>query len=120
MKKIIALILILMCIYSYAMGEAPATPTDLQECEVEIILQPTVTIWSDRQPIMQEGEVVTLYSKVENTEGWIIKYQWEWGMDGIFTTIPEATEPTYSFIATKESLALDYRLIIYFKRDCNN
>ena len=118
MKRFIILIITLCMLYSSVFAEA--TPTDLQECEVEIILQPIVTIWSDRQPIMQEGEVVTLYSKVENTEGWIIKYQWECGTNGIFIAIPEATEPTYSFIATKESLALDYRLIIYFMRERGN
>lgn len=31
MKKIIALILIFMCIYSCAIGEEPATPTDLED-----------------------------------------------------------------------------------------
>lgn len=112
MKRFIILIITLCMLYSSVFAEA--TPTDLQE------IQPTVTIWSDRKPIMQKDEVVTLYSKVENTEGWIIKYQWECGTNDIFIAIPEATEPTYSFIATKESLALDYRLIIYFKHEWGN
>ena len=68
----------------------------------------------------QEGKNLPVVHCVENTEGWIIKYQWEYGTNGIFIAIPEATEPTYSFIATKESLALDYRLIIYFMRERGN
>ena len=113
MKKLMALLLVLFCLFGTAISESPATPTDL--APKIMLTKPTVIIWDDRKPIMMVGEIITLYSKVENTDGWIIRYQWEQGKDGIFEEILDATEATYSFPATVESIQKDYRLVIYYK-----
>ena len=118
MKRLFTLI-ILICVLVLSMSvyaEMPATPNDLYvESEPESVPEleltpqpeprpPTVRIWKECPEVVPIGYIVTFYSEVQYTEGWIIKYQWERGKDGVFEDIPGEKEPTYSFPDKIESV----------------
>ena len=120
MKRLLILIFSLFFICT---ALAESTPTDLMPTEPQVedilpeLIPPTVEIWGDYKSVIMEGETITLYSKVEHTEGWIIQYQWQSGTNDIFNDISGATNSTYSFIANTQTLALDYRLVVHYKYD---
>ena len=123
-KLICALIIIIAvcCVVVVAYAEV-VTPTDLVEVEekVDVVediirLAPTVHIYWDAQPIMYEGDEVHIYSEITNGEYWELSYQWYYSEDMIeWKPIPDATEPIYTFYATKESLSYGYRLTVSYR-----
>ena len=59
MKKLIALLLCFVCLFGYACGESPATPTDLEEFieleeddwgQIDIVFERKVYITIDKKP----------------------------------------------------------------------
>lgn len=126
MKKLFIFICIFILIGSMALAQTPATPTELHILESEAALAPTIEpvpepepptvhIWKECPPVVPIGYIITMYSEVQHTEGWIIEYQWERGKNGVFEDIPGANEPTYSFAASIESVSYLYRLTIYYR-----
>lgn len=134
--KIICLLITLICIvsiYNSAYAQGVATPTDLdpisfpeqviEETEPELVeepeiirIPPTVTVYWDAHPVMREGEEVHIYSIITNAEYWNLTYQWFYSIDGSnWILIPGATQPTYIFKATKETLSYSYRIEVTYR-----
>lgn len=117
--KIICFLVIAVCAISICgstRAEMPATPTDLVPLEPEIIrIPPTVTVYWDARPVMREGEEVHIYTVITNAEYWIFTYQWFYSTDSSnWILIPGATQPTYTFNATKETLSYSYRIEVTY------
>ncbi len=73
----------------------------------------SVTIFSNRRANMTEGETVTITSKLEGMDGYILTFQWQVDMGNGFQDIPGANNATYSYSASIETLNYGYRLVVY-------
>ena len=74
-----------------------------------------VTIFSSRRSVMTPGETVTLTCKLEGFEGYETYLQWEWDKGDGFEEIEGANGDSYSFAASVETLAYDWRLTVYYR-----
>ena len=120
MKKVIAFILVLLCLCCYARAEEwPATPTDLVEFddddqgEVTITFQREVYIDEPLNPVYI-GDTVTLTAILVNfKDDDVIRFYWQYAMnlpDWLF--IDGENEQTYTFILTEENYNYWYRVLV--------
>ncbi len=73
------------------------------------------TIFSDRRPVMTEGDIVTLTSRLEGFDGYELYFIWEVDKGSGFEEIPDSNYPTYSFEATAETLSWGWRLEVLYR-----
>ena len=120
MKKVIAFILVLLCLCCYARAEEwPATPTDLVEFddddwgEVTITFQREVYIDEPLNPVYI-GDTVTLTAILVNfKDDDVIRFYWQYAMnlpDWLF--IDGENEQTYTFTLTEENYNYWYRVLV--------
>ena len=120
MKKVIAFILVLLCLCCYARAEEwPATPTDLTEFddddwgEVTITFQREVYINEPLNPVYI-GDTVTLTAILVNfKDDDVIRFYWQYAMnlpDWLF--IDGENEQTYTFTLTEENYNYWYRVLV--------
>ena len=74
-----------------------------------------VTIFTSRKVVMEEGETVTLTSKLEGFEGLELMYIWKVNKGEGFEEVPGANEPTYSFEASAETLSWGWLLTVLYR-----
>ena len=74
-----------------------------------------VTIFSSRRSVMAPGETVTLTCKLEGFEGYETLLQWECDKGNGFEEVEGANGDSYSFAASIETLAYDWRLTVYYR-----
>ena len=95
--------------------KADAVKMGLIEAEEETEVQPKLTIFSSRRSVMEPGEIVFLTSLLEGLDGYTISYQWQWDRGNGFENIAGATSDSFAFEASVETLAYNWRLIVYFE-----
>ncbi len=95
--------------------KADAVKMGLIEAEEETEVQPKLTIFSSRRSVMEPGEIVFLTSLLEGLDGYTISYQWQWDRGNGFEDIAGATSDSFAFEASVETLAYNWRLIVYFE-----
>ena len=112
-KKIIAFIL-LLCIPLLSFADELTSPSITINTQLEIPKE--VKIRSDARITMYVNEQITLYAELSGFDGISVTYQWQYDKrDGNgFVNIPNATNATYSFLATDETINCDYRVIVYY------
>ena len=93
--------------------EGTQTPEN-QEPEVPENVPKRVTIFSSRRDEVAEGEVIELTSVLEGFDGLEPHFQWQVdrGTGAGWEDVRGATRPTHSFIANKETILYDWRLIV--------
>ncbi len=91
----------------------PKTDEDEKPGEDECPIK--VTIFTSRRAVMEPGETVTLTSKIEGSEGYEIKLQWQWDRGNGFEDVPGANEDHYSFEASIETLSYSWQLVVYYR-----
>ena len=74
-----------------------------------------VTVFSNRRRVMELGETITLTSKIEGFEGLETLLQWQCDKGNGFEDVAGANSDTHSFSASVETLAYDWRLIVYYR-----
>jgi len=121
MKKLIALLLALICLFGSAMSE-PATPTDLDNLEqfddddwgyIEIKFERKVYISMNEGPKEIGDEIILTAVLVDFLEDDIVTFQWQYAIklpDWIF--IDDANEQIYTFILDESNLNYWYRVIV--------
>lgn len=129
MKKLIALLLCLICIVGYARGESPATPTDLEEYEeyytfedddygyisLELI-ERKVFLQFLKQPAYYGDEVTLIAILVDFRENDIYRFEWEESEDGEeWWVIMGAHEQTYTFIIDHDNVTHYWRVKVYLE-----
>ena len=77
--------------------------------------QPKATIFSSRSAVMEPGETVTLTSRLENADGYEIRYQWECDRGAGFEAVEGANSDTYAFKADTQTLSYNWRLVVYYR-----
>lgn len=121
MKKLIALLLALVCLFGSAMSE-PATPTDLKEFEqfddddwgyIEIKFERKVYISMNEGPKTMGDEIILTAVLVDFKEDDIVTFKWQYAIklpNWIF--IDDANEQIYTFILDETNLNYWYRVIV--------
>ena len=74
-----------------------------------------VTIFTSRRVVMEEGENVTLTSKLEGFDGLELKYIWKVDKGEGFEEMEGANESTYVFEATAETLSWGWHLTVLYR-----
>jgi uncharacterized protein YgiM (DUF1202 family) len=72
-----------------------------------------VRIFTSRETVVRKGEQITLTSLLEGFEDTTVAYQWECDTGDGFHQVEGATEASYTFTASSESLTWSWRLIVY-------
>lgn len=114
MKRLLILLLVFICLFGSVKADMPATPTDLEVAQEEVIEieQPKREILlSYDKKVYYYGEPVTLISTLVNflpTDK--VSYRWEYSTDcENWEIMPGANESTLTFI-------LDYTTSTYWWR----
>ena len=120
MKKIIAFILVFMCICSYAFAEEPATQTDLYEFEDDDWGEITITF--ERQVYINGplgpftiGDEITFTAILVNFQPEdILHFFWQYAIDNNleWQYIEGENQQTYTFILNEENCKYYYRVIV--------
>lgn len=127
MKKLIALLIAFICLFGIAIGESPATPTDLEastnEDDLEYfeddewgyvdseMIERQVFVEAMREPTYY-GEEITLIAILMNFHPDDVYYiEWEESADEIeWELIPNANSKIYKFILTRENATHSWRV----------
>ena len=94
---------------------------DLEEKEEEpnegiVALEKKVTIFTSRRSIMEEGEEISLTSKLEGFEDCAeIRYVWKVDKGNGFEVVEGATGDTLTYTASIESLNWDWHLTVMYR-----
>ena len=91
--------------------EEPEEPAEGEETETP----KKVTIFTSRRVVMEEGETVTLTSKLEGFEGLELMYVWKVNKGEGFEEVEGANEATYSFEASAETLSWGWKLTVLYR-----
>jgi hypothetical protein len=83
--------------------------------EEEAKAEPKVTLFSSRRAVMVPGETVYLTCKLENLDGYELRFQWQCDAGAGFVNIEGATGDSHSFAASAETLAYDWQLLVYYR-----
>lgn len=96
----------------------PETETTVEPETEKAEEKPTVAkkieIWTDRGPVLNDGDIIHLYSKLTGFDGEEVKYQWQCNKGDGYKDVAGATESTYSYSASKESLKWSWRLMVNY------
>ena len=104
--------------YKVAFLYADDIASDEEEPEEPVINPDTpkkVTIFTSRRVIMEEGETVSLTSKLEGFEGLELMYIWKVDKGNGFEEVEGANADTYSFEATAETLSWGWVLTVLYR-----
>ena len=122
MKKLMALLLALLCLFGSAMSESPATPTDIEELveiedddwgNIDIKFERQVYIDVPLSPVSIGENVVFTAILVNFKENDIIKFEWQYTTDlESWSVIEGANKQTYDFILTEENYNYWYRVLV--------
>ena len=99
-------------IYEATVTVTLETPEE-EEAEIDTSNM-SVRVWDDKTPVIDEGQIITLYSELTGFDGIEVSYQWQCDKGNGFENIPGATEATYSYEATTESLSWSWRVEVNF------
>ena len=120
MKKLVALLLALICLFGSAISESAATPTDLEEIDdddwgyIDIKFERKVYVSISGLP--QYGDTVILTAVlVDFLPDDIVTFQWQYALDKDSTDwilIEDATEQVYTFILDDINIHYWYRVIV--------
>ena len=94
--------------------EQPELPEDGEEA-AEPEEEMKVTIFSSRRTVMAPGEIIYLTCKLEGLDDYKLSFQWQYDRGNGFEDIPGATEDTYAFEASMETLNYDWSLLVYYE-----
>lgn len=120
MSKLIAFLLVFICLFGYAIGESVATQTDLYEIiddddwgQIDIEFERRVYIDIDKDPI-HIGDTITLTAiLVDFHPEDIVTFQWEYTIDeSDWIFIDDATEQTYTFTLDDTNINYLYHVIV--------
>lgn len=95
-----------------------ATESEAEEDELGDLISESdygafkVYIYSNRKSVIAHGEIITLTCVTEGFDGYTLSYQWECDDGNGFVAVEGANAFTYSFAATAETLAYDWRVIV--------
>ena len=122
MKKLMALLLALLCLFGSAMSESLATPTDIEELveiedddwgNIDIEFKRQVYIDVPLSPVSIGETVVFTAILVNFKENDIIKFEWQYTTDlESWSVIEGANKQTYDFILTEENYNYWYRVLV--------
>ena len=122
MKKLMALLLALLCLFGSAMSESPATPTDIEELveiedddwgNIDIKFERQVYIDVPLSPVSIGENVMFTAILVNFKENDIIKFEWQYTTDlESWSVIEGANKQTYDFILTEENYNYWYRVLV--------
>lgn len=126
MKKILVFIFLITILFSISYAEEIEVSNIIHSDEsIELIIEtpePTatpipksITIYCDRRSVMKENEPVHLTSKLIGFENYTVYYQWQCDKGNGFENIAGATNSSYTFYATKDTLSWSWRLKITYK-----
>lgn len=76
---------------------------------------PKVTLFISRTAVVTPGETIYLTSKLEGFEGYETRFQWECDMGNGYEVIEGAEEDNYSFEASVETLAYNWKLTVFYR-----
>lgn len=86
--------------------EPPATPCPIEK---------TVTIYSSRGPVVTYGDTIYLTSVLTGFENCEVYYQWQCDKGAGYEDVSDGTAASYEFIANKETLSWNWKLIVYYQ-----
>lgn len=124
MKKLIALILIFVCLFGYTIGDSPATPTDLYEEYMEfedgdggyidIELERQVHLIIDKKPKYLGDTMILRAILIDFKPTDIITFHWQYSKDETFDwiDIEGANESTYTLILDETNMYYWYRVVV--------
>ena len=120
MKRIILILLCFFLLVGVALGDSPATPTDLEEIDdddwgyIDIKFERKVYVSISGLP--QYGDTVILTAVlVDFLPDDIVTFQWQYALDKDSTDwilIEDATEQVYTFILNDVNIHYWYRVIV--------
>ena len=124
MKKLIALILAFICLYGYAIGESPATPTDLEGeyifedddwgC-IDIPRQRRVFLMSEKQPQYVGDTAIFYVVLMDFSPNDNIQIYWQYATDSAhnkWISIENEHDFTYTFIVNEINMYYWYRVLV--------
>jgi hypothetical protein len=128
MKKLIAILFILICLFGTAYGESSATPTDLEEYEeyyefedddwgyIDIPRERKVYIVIDKDPEYLGDEVTLIAVLVDFLPEDNVTFQWQYATENKEDTdwifIDDANEQSYTFILDAINMNYWYRVMV--------
>ena len=75
-------------------------------------IEKKVIIHSSRKEVVTEGERIYLTSELIGFDGLNVLYQWQADRGNGWENVENANGPTYSFIATKQTIKYTWRLVV--------
>ena len=120
MKKLIALLLALICLFGSAMSDSAATPTDLVEIddddwgEITITFERQVYIDGPEGPFTMGDEITFTAILVNFKPEDIVQFFWQYATDHNldWQYVEGENEQTYTFILTADNSGYYYRVIV--------
>lgn len=122
MKKLMALLLALTCLFGSAMSESLASPTDLEEFDdddwgyIGFEFARKVFISLKEERLYSLGEDVTLIAILMDFKPTdIVTFQWEYATnieEPNWIFIENATEQTYTFTLDETNMLYWYRIVV--------
>ena len=122
MKKLMALLLALTCLFGSAMSESLASPTDLEEFDdddwgyIGFEFARKVFISLKEERLYSLGEDVTLIAVLMDFKPTdIVTFQWEYATnieEPNWIFIENATEQTYTFTLDETNMLYWYRIVV--------
>ncbi len=108
---------------SYQLQDEEVDEPEDEADEPEVDVQPEeddkpkmkVTIFTSRKTVVQPGETIYLTSELIGFDNYEIKYQWQVNTGSGFVDISGANADTYCYQASIETLAYDWRLMVYYR-----
>ena len=95
-------------------GEPEDTNPETEDEQTDKPVERQVRIKSSRKDIVIENEIITLTSELIGFEGVEVRYQWQVDRgDGLgWVDVEGATGPQHSFVARRDTILYNWRLII--------
>ena len=127
MKKLMALLLALICLFGSAVSESPATPTDLIEDYIEIddddfghidseLLERKVYLTWLTEPICYNEEATLVAILVDFLPTDICTFIWEYSEDGEqWNIIEDEYEQMYTFIIDETNVHYYWRVRVIWE-----
>lgn len=78
-------------------------------------IEKTVTIYSSRGPVVTYGDTIYLTSVLTGFENCEVYYQWQCDKGAGYEDVSDGTAASYEFIANKETLSWNWKLIVYYQ-----
>lgn len=126
MKKLMALLLALICLFGSAVSESPATPTDLIEIEdddfgyidPDLIHRQVYLQWL-KEPAYIGEEVTLVAILVDFLPTDVYTFKWEYCLseeeveNNLWRLIEDENQQTYTFVLTNENCHWWWRVTVF-------